>query len=160
MATIAEINEVAKDAINQAMQHYFVNLAVGENKIHETQFLAELLIQTQGWLVFGEESLQNIQSQIYKDSLYINLIYTLTALFRSRFVLPKEDYKKLIEHLANSFNTKECEDENLSFMSPAYRARIPDPETIVSLLINNHHLVMLLVFYTYADTNVLAEALK
>lgn len=159
MSTLADIIEVATNAINQALHHYFENLASGAEKIEESKFLAEVLIEMQGWLVFTEESLQNIQDMIYKDTLYINLIYTLTALFRTRFVLPQEDYDTLVEHLAKSFDTKKSIDPKQSFMPTVYVNRIPDPDVVMNILSNNQHLVMLAVFYTYGSTQVLLEAL-
>ena len=161
MAEMADITKVAQNAIDEAMAHYFVNLATsGDNRNNEAQFLADVLLQTQGWLVFTEDSLQNIQDLIFKDTLHLNLVYTLTALFHSRFTLPKEDYDQLIEHLAHSFNTKECQDERLSFLPKQYADRIPEPGAIISILRNNRHLVMLVVFYTYGNPSILADALE
>uniref|UniRef100_A0AAU7PFN6 Uncharacterized protein n=1 Tax=Burkholderia phage vB_BgluM-SURPRISE13 TaxID=3159457 RepID=A0AAU7PFN6_9VIRU len=160
MATMAEITDVAGTAINQAMHHYFVNLATsGDDRNNEAQFVAEVLMQVQGWLLFTEDSLQNIQDLIYKDTLHINLVYTLTALFRTRFILPEQDYQTYIEHLANSFNTKEAADPRQSFMSAEYSDRIPDPAPVANLLKNNRHLVMLATFFVYGDPNVLADAI-
>lgn len=159
MSTMAEITEVAQKAIDGAMYHYFVNLATSsDDRNNEAQFFAEIVMQTQGWLVFTEDAMQNLYDQIYKDTLHINLVYTLTALFRSRFTLPEEDYQALIVHLANSYHTKEATDSNLSFMGQEYRDRIPDPEMVISILKNNRYLVMFAVYFTYGDPSVLAEA--
>ena len=160
MATMAEITENAQIAINQAVSHYFVNLATSsDNRNNEAQFLAEVVLQIQGWLMFTEDSLQNIQDLIYKDTLYINLVYTLTALFRTRFTLSNEDYSALITHLANAFDTKESADPLLSFMSAEYSERIPTPGTVASLLSNNRQLVMLACWFIYGDPNILADAI-
>lgn len=158
MATMAEITEVASNAVNGAMSHYFVNLATGEEKVEEAKFIAEVLMQTQGWLLFTEESLQNLHDVTYKDTLYINLIYTLTSLFRTRFVLSEVEYQQYLEHLAQAYDVKESADPRLSFMSPEYSARIPDPATVLNLLRNNRHLVMMASFFTYGDPNILADA--
>lgn len=161
MATLAEITENAQNAINQALHHYFMNLAVSsENRYNEAQFIASLLLQTQGWLVFTEDSMQNLYDEIYKDTLHINLVYTLTALFRTRFTLPEEDYQALIAHLANSFNTKETPDPKLSFTGQEYRDRIPDPTAVISILKNNRYLVMFAVLFTWADPAILADAIE
>lgn len=160
MATLEEINKVAKEAIDGAMSHYFVNLASGATKSLESGFIAEVLMAMQGWLIFTEDSLQNLQDMILKDSLNINLIYTLTALFYSRFTLPREDYEALIEHLAQSFNTKETKDDLQSFMPLEYRVRLAEPNDISNLLRNNRSLVMLTCIYVYLDVNILMEGTK
>lgn len=160
MATLAEITEVAKNAIDSTMAHYFHNLTVrGENRQNEATFLAEVLLQTQGWLVFTEDSMQNLYDMIYKDTLHINLVYTLTALFRTRFTLPEEDYQDLIVHLATAYNTKEAVDPKLSFMGSEYRERIPDPDGIIKILQNNRYLVMFAVLFTYGNPEIIAEAI-
>lgn len=160
MATMAEITENAQIAINQAMNHYFVNLVTSsDERNNEAQFMAELVMQVQGWLLFTEDSLQNIQDMIYKDTLHINLVYTLTALFRTRFTLPEQDYQSLVNHLADAFNTKETSDPRQSFMSSEYSDRIPDPAAVANLLKNNRQLVMLACWFIYGDPNILAEAI-
>lgn len=160
MATIEEITQVAKKAIDESMSHYFINLASGEAKVHESKFVGEVLMAMQGWLIFTEDSLQNIQDMVLKDSLHINLIYTLTALFYNRFTLPREDYDALVDHLAQSFDTKEAEDDFQSFMPKEYRARLADPKYIASLLRNNRSLVMLTCLYTYFNVEILMEGVK
>lgn len=158
MATLAEITETAQNAINSALSHYFHNLTIkGENRQNEATFLAEVLLQTQGWLVFTEDSMQNLYDMIYKDTLHINLVYTLTALFRTRFTLPEQDYQALIVHLAQAFNTKEAADPTLSFMGTEYRDRIPDPDGIIKILQNNRYLVMFAVLFTYGNPEIIAE---
>ncbi|BCM95085.1 hypothetical protein [Burkholderia phage FLC6] len=158
MSTLAEITETAQNAINSALSHYFHNLTIkGENRQNEATFLAEVLLQTQGWLVFTEDSMQNLYDMIYKDTLHINLVYTLTALFRTRFTLPEQDYQALIVHLAQAFNTKEAADPKLSFMGTEYRDRIPDPDGIIKILQNNRYLVMFAVLFTYGNPEIIAE---
>jgi hypothetical protein len=158
---MAEITAVAEKAINDAMHHYFVNLATSsDTRNNEVDFFVEVALQTQGWLVFTEDSMQNLYDLIYKDTLYINLVYTMTALFRARFTLPEEDYQTLIEHLAYSYHTKEASDPKLSFMGSEYRDRIPDPAAVISILKNNRYLVMLAVYFTYGNPAVLAEAIS
>ncbi|BAQ02575.1 hypothetical protein AVU38_gp047 [Ralstonia phage RSL2] len=158
---MAEITEVAQNAINGAMHHYFHNLTIkGENRFNEASFLGEVLLQTQGWLVFTEDSMQNLYDMIYKDTLYINLVYTLTSLFRTRFTLPEEDYQALIVHLAQAYNTKEADDPKLSFMGAEYRSRIPDPDAVISILKNNRYLVMFAVFFTYGSPEIIAGVIE
>lgn len=160
MATLKEILDCARYSINETVQHYFTNVAAGQEKAAEIQFLAELLLQQQPWLFFTGDALENTQNQIMKSSLNINLIYNLTMLFRSRFHLGDDDYSKLLDHIANSSNTKECSDEHMSFMVPEYRNRVLPPAEMLSLMKNNRSLVFLFCMVLYLETDLLTKGLK
>lgn len=158
MTPLADINEVARNAINGAFAHYFQNLASGEDKLHEAKFSAEVLQMIQPWLFFTEEAMEAMLDFIYKDTLHINFVYTMTALFRQRFVLEKEDYERYVRHIADSFYTQENEDEKLSMMAKEYRERLISPESIEMMMKNNRLLVMLITMSLYLDTNIVSEA--
>lgn len=159
MSTIAEITKVAKHAIDEAYEHYFIHLTAGEQKIEEIKAVAEMIMMMQPWLFFTETALEKLQEFIYTNSQRINLVYSLTALFRQRFTLEEEDYKKYIDHLATSFNTQECEAANLSMMAVKYQERLTKPEMIQVLLQNNRPLVMLASTMLYFDTNILKQSI-
>jgi hypothetical protein len=154
-----EATEFASKAINEAFEHYFVNLASGDEKIHEAKFVAELIQNTQPWLFFTEESMEALVNSIYKDVLYINFIYTMTAIFKQRYVGTTQHYEEYVGHIAESFNVQDNSDENLSMMSRDYRDRLVKPEGVRMMLQNNRMLVMIVSLISYLDTNILAQAL-
>jgi hypothetical protein len=153
-----EATEFADKAINEAFAHYFVHLASGDEKIHEAKFVAELIQSTQPWLFFTEEAMEALMNSIYKDVLYINFIYTLTTLFRQRFVGTNKHYEEYIGHVADAFNVQENVDESMSMMSRDYRDRLVKPEGVRIMLQNNRMLVMIVSLVAYLDTNILAQA--
>jgi hypothetical protein len=159
MLSISEINKVAEKAIDDAFAHYFVHLASGQDKIDEAKFIAELLQMLQPWLFFSEGTLEATHDFIYKDQLHINLIYSLTAIFRQRFAVDVEECNLYVKHIANSFDTKECTNEKESLMSEEYRNRLMAPSSVESLLKNNRPLVMMATAMLFLDTNILALAL-
>jgi hypothetical protein len=159
MATTEEVTSEARRAINDAMSHYFINLASGGEKIDEAKFIAAFLQMAQPWLFFAEASLGAVQDFIMKDVLHINLVNTLTALFYNRFTLGRENYEAYIKHLSQSFFTQEASDFKQSFMAEEYRNRLIDPETIEMLLLNNRSLVMLVSIVLYFETQLLADVL-
>jgi hypothetical protein len=158
MTPIAEINKVAEKAIDGAFAHYFFHLASGEDKLFEAKFVAETLQMIQPWLFFTEEAMEQLIDFIYKDTIHINLVFTLTAIFRQRFVLEKEDYDRYVKHIAESFFTQDNEDEKLSMMPKEYRDRLTNPQAIEMMLRNNRMLVMLITATLYLDTNIIKEA--
>lgn len=160
MPTIAEITKVAGNAINEALEQYLIHLTTGENKVQEVLFLKDLILMMQPWLFFTETAMEKLQAEIYRDSLRINLIYSLTALFRQRFTLPEEDYQAYIKHLANSFNTQECSDPVLSMMATEYANRLTNPDAIEMMLENNRPLVMMVTTMLYIDTSILLRAIE
>lgn len=160
MTPLKEILECARTAVNESVRHYFINVSAGQEKAAEIQFMADLLLQQQPWLFFTADALENTQNQIMKSSLSINLIYNLTTIFRSRFHLDDEDYRRLIDHFANSSNTKECSDERMSFMVEDYRARLLPPAEMAALMKNNRSLVFLFCVVLYLDTDILIKVVK
>ena len=159
MTKLDEILQVAGTAINEAYAHYFTNLAVGEGKVFEAKFIAELISMIQPWLFFTEESLERVTSFIYKDQLSVNLAYTLTALFRQRFALPEEEYMAFLDHVADAFAVQKCDDQQASMMSPEYSSRIPTPEAISVMLKNNRMIAMLASTVLYLNVEIIAGAL-
>jgi hypothetical protein len=159
MTPLAEINQVAEKAIDDAFAHYFVHLASGQDKLFEAKFIAETLQMIQPWLFFTEEAMEELINFIYKDTIHINLVFTLTAMFRQRFTLETEDYDRYVKHIAQSFFTQDNEDDKLSMMPKEYRDRLTNPDAIEMMMKNNRMLVMLITMALYLDTNILATAL-
>lgn len=159
MLSISEINKAAEKAIDDTFAHYFVHLSSGQDKVEEAQFIVEMLQMLQPWLLFTEGTLEAVHSFLYKDQLHINLIYSLTAIFRQRFAVENGEYDLYVKHIANSFDTKECTNEKESLMSEEYRNRLMPISSVESLLKNNRPLVMLATMMLYLDTNILAHAL-
>lgn len=159
MLSIAELNKAADRAVNEAYAHYLSNLASGQDKISEIQFVGTLLQMMQPWTFFTEEAMEEMMNAIYKDALYISFMYNMTALFRQRFAVSKEDYELYIKHVADSFFTQACENDNLSMMATEYRVRLSSGESIEVMLKNNRILVMLVTMMLYFDTRILAAAL-
>lgn len=158
MSNVFRITKSAERAINESLTHYFGNLAYGEGLKSEVGYLVELLKNLQGWLLFTETSQEEIQTELLRDSLRVNLVYTLTALFNARFVVTDMEYASFVDHIAKSFNIQACSTEEMLLMPKQYSERLMDFEGIKNILMNNKWLVMLTCFYLYVDTAILEQA--
>lgn len=159
MLTLQEITKVVSDAVNGAINHYFYNMVAGPDKADEAQFIAEFMQQTQLWLFFTEEAMEELHKTIYKSDIQINLVYSLSVLFHQRVTISEEDYARFVKHLTWSVDAKFAEEDPLSIMASQYRERIPNAENIEVFLRSNRPWVFLCCMASYLETSNLVAAL-